>query len=171
MKLLLILTLLFNFAFASMNTKEFNQLKQTYIKNFKDKYEAKYTKRVNVLPRGLQELLLNCYKKAFTYLKNPTLKQKHKLVKNLYVFFENYQKQNGKAEYYAHKIGRDTPVLKNTQLLKNIIQLGIESDNVIKERIKQLDEKDKQLDEEIKQGEERIKKWDEILGTLRKISK
>ena len=114
MKLLLTLTLLFNFAFANID----DDIK-TFVKDFKSKKnEIRYIKKIKALPTDIQEKILKRYKQTIKLI-NPNNIPEDKLSKklqksldnNVYYIYKFYKEMyavekgngNGKAEHIAKK--------------------------------------------------------------------
>ena len=155
MKLLLTLTLLFNFAFANID----DDIK-TFVKDFKSKRnEAKYYKELKSLDKEKLNKILTRYKQSIKLI-NPNNIPEDKLSKILqksldnnvyyiYKFYKEVYRAKGKAEYTAIKHEKKVPELQGSKVIEFEKQEGQVAD--VKAKVALLKEraKGKKLDKDM----------------------
>jgi len=137
-----------------------------YLNEFdKERYKVVMKKKIDKLDPNLQWVFLKTYEVWIQHISNPKLQTRFSMY--LLTFFDKYNSQAWNSEKYAKNIQKRIPWLP-TELTDTLISFGKESNNLIKERIKQGEERIKQGEErikqddkDIKQGKERIKQGEE----------
>jgi hypothetical protein len=149
-----------------------------YLSHFKEKYREMFAKKVcDNLPIELNDMLNVSFFKAKDILNIDISDEKslQTLARNFYVFFKVYNEERGEALFFANKISKSFPKIKNTELMNILEAMAKESDieaaKTPEQKQKDYDNEMIRLDKKIEETDKKIERWKKIIKTLNSLPK
>lgn len=148
MKLLLTLTLLFNFVFGSTDDINTDKLTQKYLSMFKEeRYKINMQKKIDKLNTKTKEVFLKSFQVGLPYIKDT--KQQTKFALTILTFFDKYHSKADNSEKYAKIIAQKFVNLPS-EFTNLLVELGKENDENLKRNTENLNQINELLERIVK---------------------